>query len=106
MPPTADATTESKSEPAAEPAAGSALTLGPRRVLGAGLAPMPYPGRRALLSSVLLACGWAIEVDGAERLAEVPDPAIFAFNHLSSYEAIAVPPAMILLRAGANVQAT
>lgn len=77
------------------------LLLGPRAVLAAEL-PRLEPGARALLRALLLPIGRSIEVEGAERLRAVPDPAIFAFNHLSSYEALAAPLAMIFLR-GANV---
>jgi 1-acyl-sn-glycerol-3-phosphate acyltransferase len=39
-------------------------------------------------------------VEGRENLQDCPDPAIFAFNHNSSFETILVPTALIYLRDG------
>jgi len=44
--------------------------------------------------------GPLLSVEGAERLAEVPEPAIFAFNHNSTFECLAVPAALHWLRRG------
>ncbi len=76
--------------------------LTPPKVVAAKL-PHLGAGRRALLKSLLLSFGWGVEVIGRDRLRRVPDPAIFAFNHLSNFEAIAVPLSMIFLRDGALV---
>jgi 1-acyl-sn-glycerol-3-phosphate acyltransferase len=59
------------------------------------------PGVRGLLlRAVMTFFGKLISVEGAERLARVPEPAIFALNHNSSFESIVVPMALIWLRRG------
>lgn len=59
------------------------------------------PGVRGLLlRTVMTFFGPLVSVEGAERLAQVPEPAIFALNHNSSFESIVVPMALIWLRRG------
>lgn len=71
-----------------------------RHVLRAELPEMPRLSRRIALKTVLAAFGHLVEVEGAERLAAGPEPAIFAFNHNNSLESILVPCALLYLRGG------
>lgn len=56
--------------------------------------------RRAALRAVMLTFGRLVTVEGAERLAEVPEPAIFALNHSNALEAVLAPCVLIHLRRG------
>jgi 1-acyl-sn-glycerol-3-phosphate acyltransferase len=56
--------------------------------------------RRATLRAVMLTFGRLVTVEGAERLAEVPEPAIFALNHSNAIEAVLAPCVLIHLRRG------
>lgn len=59
------------------------------------------PGVRGLLlRTVMTFFGPLVSIEGAERLARAPEPAIFALNHNSSFESIVVPMALIWLRRG------
>ncbi len=49
---------------------------------------------------VMLTLGQLVEIEHAERLAAVPEPALFAFNHSTAFEALLVPAALIFLRQG------
>ena len=57
----------------------------------------------ALLRATMLAAGRFMAVERPERLATIPEPAIFAFNHNNTHEALAVPAAMMWLRGGRKV---
>lgn len=61
-------------------------------------------GTRVLLRGVLAASAGGIRVEGARRLAEIPDPAIFALTHHNAYEALLAPAALIALRGGRMVR--
>lgn len=56
--------------------------------------------RRAALRTVMLTFGRLVTVEGAERLAEIPEPAIFALNHSNAVEAVLAPCVLIHLRRG------
>ena len=66
-------------------------------------APLPHfrrPAARRLCRCLMLTLGRLLEVEGRERLATVPEPAIFALNHSNSLEALLVPGALLYLRQG------
>jgi 1-acyl-sn-glycerol-3-phosphate acyltransferase len=66
-------------------------------------APLPHMRRRltrVLCRGVMATLGQLIEVEHAERLAAIPEPAIFALNHANALEALLVPAALLYLRAG------
>jgi 1-acyl-sn-glycerol-3-phosphate acyltransferase len=71
----------------------------PAEILAAALPHLPA-GRRRTLKSLLLACGPLLEVEGADRLARVAEPAIFALNHANHAEALLAPAALLYLRRG------
>lgn len=48
----------------------------------------------------MLTFGRLVTVEGAERLAQVPEPAIFALNHSNAVEAVLAPCVLIHLRGG------
>lgn len=56
--------------------------------------------RRAALRTVMLTFGRLVTVEGAERLVEVPEPAVFALNHSNAVEAVLAPCVLIHLRRG------
>lgn len=56
--------------------------------------------RRATLRAVMLTFGRLVTVEGAERLAAIPEPAIFALNHSNAFEAVLAPCVLIHLRRG------
>src|SRR5262245_51239560 len=51
--------------------------------------------RRLLLRALMLTFGRLVEVEGAERLAGLAEPAIFALNHSNAAESILVPATLI-----------
>ena len=59
--------------------------------------------RRGALRAVMASLGRLVEVEGAERLAAVPEPAIFALNHSNSVEAVLAPSCLMYLRGGRPV---
>jgi 1-acyl-sn-glycerol-3-phosphate acyltransferase len=71
-----------------------------QNVLRAPLPGMPRLPRRIALKTVLGAFGGLVTVQGAERLAAGPEPAIFAFNHGTAFESVLVPCALLYLREG------
>lgn len=71
-----------------------------RHVLRAELPEMPCLSRRIALKTVLTAFGHLVEVAAPERLGAVSEPAIFAFNHNTSFESLLVPCALLYLRGG------
>lgn len=71
-----------------------------RHVLRAELPEMPRLSRRIALKTVLATFGHLVEVEAAERLAAAPEPAIFAFNHNTSFESVLAPCALLYLRGG------
>jgi 1-acyl-sn-glycerol-3-phosphate acyltransferase len=75
---------------------------GLRPILTAELPALPKR-RRALARAAMLAVGGLVEVEEPERLAALPEPAIFALNHSNSFEAFAVPLALIWHRGGRPV---
>ncbi|HBL27958.1 MAG TPA: hypothetical protein DD490_14055, partial [Acidobacteria bacterium] len=62
--------------------------------------PLLPPIERFLLRGLMTAFGPLVSVEGAERLAGVPEPAIFALNHTTTFECLAVPAALHWLRQG------
>ncbi|HSF41122.1 MAG TPA: lysophospholipid acyltransferase family protein [Thermoanaerobaculia bacterium] len=71
-----------------------------QNVLRAELPGMPRLSRRIALKTVLGAFGGLVTVEGAERLAAGPEPAIFALNHNTTFESLLVPCALLYLRGG------
>jgi 1-acyl-sn-glycerol-3-phosphate acyltransferase len=59
--------------------------------------------RRAAVKIVLLTLGRLVRVEHPERLARVPEPAIFALNHSNSFESVVVPAALMHLRGGRQI---
>jgi 1-acyl-sn-glycerol-3-phosphate acyltransferase len=51
----------------------------------------------------MLTLGRLVEVEHSERLAAVPEPAIFALNHRHALEALLAPTVLLYLRRGAPV---
>jgi 1-acyl-sn-glycerol-3-phosphate acyltransferase len=82
----------------------ASLRLSPAWCLRQPLASMRDGATRALLRGVLSASLGGIRVEGARRLAEIEDPAIFAFTHHNAYEALLAPAALIALRNGRAVR--
>jgi 1-acyl-sn-glycerol-3-phosphate acyltransferase len=67
-------------------------------------APLPYfrrPAARRLCRGVMLTLGQLVAVEHRERLAAVPEPAIFALNHRNRIEALLAPTVLLYLRRGA-----
>jgi len=67
-------------------------------------APLPRlrrPAARLLCRGLMLTLGQLVEVERRERLAAVPEPAIFALNHRNALEALLAPTVLIYLRRGA-----
>lgn len=105
--------------PAQEPSAASAtLTAVPSFQAAAGpeagaswrpglaplTAPLPHlrrPAARLLCRGLMLTLGQLVEVEHRERLAAVPEPAIFALNHRHALEALLAPTVLLYLRRGA-----
>lgn len=56
--------------------------------------------QRALLRGVVACFGPFTSVEGAEHLSGLPEPAIFALNHNSTFECLAAPAALFWLRKG------
>jgi 1-acyl-sn-glycerol-3-phosphate acyltransferase len=79
------------------------LVPGPRAVLAAPLPELAPAHRRFALRLLLLACGGLVTVERPERLAALPEPAIFACNHNNSYEVLPVQAALLYLRRGRPV---
>src|ERR1700687_981971 len=66
-------------------------------------APLPHfrrPAARRLCRCLMLTLGQQVEVEHRERLAAVPEPAIFALNHANSLEALLAPTVLLYLRGG------
>jgi 1-acyl-sn-glycerol-3-phosphate acyltransferase len=55
---------------------------------------------RVLLRGLVATFGPLTSVEGAERLNGLPEPAIFALNHSSTFECLAAPAALLWLREG------
>jgi 1-acyl-sn-glycerol-3-phosphate acyltransferase len=72
---------------------------------GALQAELPYldATRRLLVKGFMLSFGRLMEVEGAERLAKLPEPAIFALNHSNSVESVLAPATLMYLRGGRSV---
>ncbi len=51
----------------------------------------------------MLSFGRLVEVEGTERLASLPEPAIFALNHSNTVEAVLAPATLMHLRGGRPV---
>jgi 1-acyl-sn-glycerol-3-phosphate acyltransferase len=67
-------------------------------------APLPHfrrPAARRLCRGLMLTLGQCVAVEHRERLAAVPEPAIFALNHRNRIEALLAPTVLIYLRHGA-----
>jgi 1-acyl-sn-glycerol-3-phosphate acyltransferase len=80
------------------------LQLSPAWCLRQGLEGLRERSTRLLLRAVLCASAGGIRVEGASRLAGIPDPAVFALSHHSAYEALLAPAALIALRGGRRVR--
>lgn len=80
------------------------LRLTPAWCLRQPLEAMDDAGTRALLRGVLAASAGGIEVEGAGRLTEIEDPAIFALTHHNAFEALLAPAALMALRGGRLVR--
>ncbi|HEY6321827.1 MAG TPA: lysophospholipid acyltransferase family protein [Thermoanaerobaculia bacterium] len=101
--------TAHESAAAATPAAFHAPRLGASPVAWhAGLAPLtaplPHfrrPIARRLCRVLMLTMGQLVAVEHRERLAAVPEPAIFALNHSNALEALLAPTVLLYLRRGA-----
>lgn len=55
---------------------------------------------RFLLRGLVTCFGPLTSIEGAERLEGLPEPAIFALNHTSTFESLAAPAALLWLREG------
>jgi 1-acyl-sn-glycerol-3-phosphate acyltransferase len=91
----------------AAPTTAAADQCSPRPSWRAGLAPLtaplPHfrrPAARLLCRGLMLTLGRLVEVERRERLAAVPEPAIFALNHSNALEALLAPTALLYLRQG------
>jgi 1-acyl-sn-glycerol-3-phosphate acyltransferase len=85
----------------------SALSPGAPARWRAGLAPLTAPlphfrrvVPRRLCRGIMLTLGRLVEVEGRERLAEIPEPAVFALNHSNLVEALLAPATLLYLRQG------
>jgi 1-acyl-sn-glycerol-3-phosphate acyltransferase len=80
------------------------VSRGPWRPgLAPATAPLPHlrrPVARLLCRGLILTLGQLVEVEHAERLAGLPEPALFAFNHSNALEALLAPAVLIYLRRG------
>jgi 1-acyl-sn-glycerol-3-phosphate acyltransferase len=86
------------------PNAAPSLVLDPRRALALELPRMQSGARRATLRALLALSGGAVSVEGADRLAAAPEPAIFALTHHNYWEAVLAPAAIVALRRGRSVR--
>jgi 1-acyl-sn-glycerol-3-phosphate acyltransferase len=82
----------------------SPLVLHPSRVWSLELPRLEGAWRRTLLRALLSCSGGAVRVDGAERLAAAPEPAIFALSHHNYWEAVLAPAALMAARGGRPVR--
>jgi 1-acyl-sn-glycerol-3-phosphate acyltransferase len=88
--------------PSSLPAAGPGACWRPG--LAPLTAPLPHlrgPAARLLCRGLMLTLGQLVEVEHRERLAAVPEPAIFALNHRNALEALLAPTVLLYLRRGA-----
>jgi len=74
----------------------------PCRLRDVCAAELPHlPGFEGAVLRGLVACfGPFTSVEGAEHLSGLPEPAIFALNHNSTFECLAAPTALFWLRGG------
>ncbi|HEV3076837.1 MAG TPA: 1-acyl-sn-glycerol-3-phosphate acyltransferase [Thermoanaerobaculia bacterium] len=90
--------------PSSLPTAGPGLGACWRPGLAPLTAPLPHfrrPAARLLCRGLMLTLGQLVEVEHRERLAAVPEPAIFALNHRNALEALLAPTVLLYLRHGA-----
>jgi 1-acyl-sn-glycerol-3-phosphate acyltransferase len=90
--------------PSSQAAAGSDAGAAWRPGLAPLTAPLPHlrrPAARLLCRGLMLTLGQLVEVEHRERLAAVPEPAIFALNHRNALEALLAPTVLLYLRRGA-----
>lgn len=90
--------------PSSQAAAGSEAGASWRPGLAPLTAPLPHlrrPAARLLCRGLMLTLGQLVEVEHRERLAAVPEPAIFALNHRNALEALLAPTVLLYLRRGA-----
>lgn len=90
--------------PSSLPAAGPDPGASWRPGLAPLTAPLPHcrrPAARLLCRGLMLTLGQLVEVEHRERLAAVPEPAIFALNHRNALEALLAPTVLLYLRHGA-----
>jgi 1-acyl-sn-glycerol-3-phosphate acyltransferase len=64
---------------------------------------LPGAHRRFLARAVMATFGRLVTVEGAERLAGLPEPAVFALNHGNAAEALLAPVTLMHLRGGRPV---
>ncbi len=83
------------------PGAGTTLWRPGVSPLTAPLPGFARPVGRRLCRGLMLTLGQLVVVEHRERLAAVPEPAIFALNHRNLVEALLAPAALIYLRGGA-----
>lgn len=76
------------------------ITLDPASALALDLPYLPGRLRRLTLRSLLALSAGAVRVEGSERLAATPSPAIFALTHHNAWEAVLAPAALVALRRG------
>jgi 1-acyl-sn-glycerol-3-phosphate acyltransferase len=71
--------------------------------LRARLPELSPASNRIALRVLMLSLGRLVEIEGAERIMEAPEPTIFALNHNNAFEAVIVPATLIRLRGGRRV---
>lgn len=76
------------------------LVASAREVLSAPLSRELSPRAVKALRAVVLAARPFVRIAGAERLAAISEPAIFALNHANAFEAVVAPASLIWLRGG------
>ena len=84
--------------------------VGLRRLMPAEIvtAPIPgfadYPERRLMMRAVLIGFSGFLRIEGAERIPNMPEPAVWALNHNNSFESVAVPAMLTYFRGGRVVR--
>jgi 1-acyl-sn-glycerol-3-phosphate acyltransferase len=71
-----------------------------RQILRTELPGLPNAAARGLARALMVAFHPLLEVEDLDRLAALPEPVIFAFNHNNSAESVLVPTALLFHRRG------